>query len=501
MENQDPKIILSIKDVCKSFPGVKALDNVSIEIQRGVVHGIVGENGAGKSTLMKILSGVFQKDSGTIVFDGETIEHTTPIESLHRGLSIIYQEFNLVNAMSVGENIFLGRFKEMHGMRGTHARAKQLLKSIGSNINTYSKVSDLSVSNKQMVEITKALSFDSKLIIMDEPSSSLTSDELKRLVDIIHQLRAKGISIIYISHKLDEIFDFCDIVTVMRDGHVIDTKPVSEFTRAEMISKMIGRSIENEYPERPHCAGETVLEVKSLNTNKLHDVSFELKKGEILGLVGLVGAGRTEIVRAVFGADKVKGMKMLFDGKNVKIKGPRDAKRLGMGLVPEDRKLQGLILPFTVETNISMASLDSIKKLGFVDKKLEKGIAENQIKALGVKTPSTKTIVENLSGGNQQKCIVGRWLELNPQILIMDEPTRGIDVGTKYEIYLLMKRIAESGGSVILISSELPEVLNMSNRVLTIYNGRITGDFDPGNGHTRYDYGKSARIGGGKRDL
>ncbi len=479
MEKKDGEIILSIKDVCKSFPGVKALDNVSIEIQRGVVHGIVGENGAGKSTLMKILSGVFQKDSGTVVFDGETIENTTPIDSLHRGLSIIYQEFNLVNSMSVGENIFLGRFKEMHGMRGTHAKAKQLLESIGSNINTYKKVSELSVSNKQMVEITKALSFDSKLIIMDEPSSSLTSDELKRLVEIIHQLREKGISIIYISHKLDEIFDFCDIVTVMRDGKVIDTKPVSEFTRAEMISKMIGRSIENEYPERPHCTGETVLKVHSLNTNKLHDISFELKKGEILGLVGLVGAGRTEIVRAVFGADKVKGLKMLIDGKNVKVKGPRDAKRLGIGLVPEDRKLQGLILPFTVETNISMASLDRIKKLGFVDKKQEKGITENQIKALGVKTPSAKTIVENLSGGNQQKCIVGRWLELNPQILIMDEPTRGIDVGTKYEIYLLMKRIAESEGSVILISSELPEVLNMSNRVLTIYDGRITGEFDP----------------------
>jgi len=465
--------------VCKSFPGVKALDNVSIEIKRGVVHGIVGENGAGKSTLMKILSGVYKKDSGTINFDGETIDSTTPIQSLQSGLSIIYQEFNLVNSMSVGENIFLGRFKEMHGMRGTHKKAKELLDSIGSSINTYTMVSELSVSEKQMVEIAKALSFDSKLIIMDEPSSSLTSDELKHLVKIIHQLREKGISIIYISHKLDEIFEFCDIVTVMRDGHVIDTKPVNDYTRAEMISKMVGRTIENEYPERPHCVGETLLEVRSLNTNKLHDISFELKKGEILGLVGLVGSGRTEIVRAIFGADKVKGHTILFDGKTVKIKKPSDAKALGIGLVPEDRKHQGLVLPFSVESNISMACLGNLKKFGFVDRSSEKDVAQKHVESLGVKTPTIKTLVKSLSGGNQQKCIVGRWLEINPRVLILDEPTRGIDVGTKYEIYVLMKQIAENGGSVILISSELPEVLNMSNRVLTIYDGRITGEFNP----------------------
>lgn len=473
------RTILSIKDVCKSFPGVKALDNVSIEIQRGVVHGIVGENGAGKSTLMKILSGVYKKESGTIIFDGETIENITPVQSLQKGLSIIYQEFNLVNCMSVGENIFLGRFKEMHGMRGTHTKAKELLESIGCNINTYKMVSELSVSEKQMVEITKALSFDSKLIIMDEPSSSLTSDELKHLIKIIHQLKEKGISIIYISHKLDEIFDFCDIVTVMRDGHVIDTKPVPQFSRAEMIAKMVGRTIENEYPARPCCEGETLLKVESLNTNKLHDISFELKKGEILGLVGLVGAGRTEIVRAIFGADKVKGHTILIDGKTVKIKNPSDAKKHGIGLVPEDRKQQGLVLPFTVESNISMAILDKLKKFGFLNRSSEREIAEKHMSSLGIKTPSAKTVVKSLSGGNQQKCIVGRWMEINPRILIMDEPTRGIDVGTKYEIYMLMKQIAENGGSVILISSELPEVLNMSNRVLTIYNGRITGEFNP----------------------
>jgi ribose transport system ATP-binding protein len=476
---QEKDTVLSIREVCKSFPGVKALNNVSVEVRRGSVHGIVGENGAGKSTLMKILSGVLQKDSGTVIFDGEIVEKTTPIESLNRGLSIIYQEFNLVNTMSVGENILLGRFKEMGGMRGVHSKAKELLDSIGSNINTYKKVEDISVSERQMVEITKALSFNSKLIIMDEPSSSLTSDEVSRLIKIIHRLKESGITIIYISHKLDEIFDFCDFVTVMRDGFVIDTKPTNEFTRGEMITKMVGRPIENEYPERPHCVGDTLLEVRSLNSRKLKNISFDLKKGEILGLVGLVGAGRSEIVRAIFGADRVHGHKILVDGKKVSINNPGDAKRLGIGLVPEDRKLEGLILPFTVESNISMASLSKIKKFGFIDKKIEKSIAEKHIKSLNIKTPTIKTRIVSLSGGNQQKCIVARWLETNPRVLIMDEPTKGIDVGAKYEIYLLMKQIAENGGSVILISSELPEVLNMSNRVLTIYDGKITGEFDP----------------------
>ncbi|MDP3447732.1 MAG: sugar ABC transporter ATP-binding protein, partial [Eubacteriales bacterium] len=388
MEKKDSEIILSIRDVSKSFPGVKALDNVSVDVARGIVHGIVGENGAGKSTLMKILSGVYTKETGTIVFDGETIEHTTPIESLNRGLSIIYQEFNLVNTMSVGENIFLGRFSKMHGMRGTHAEARKLLDSIGCTIDTHTLVGDLSAAEKQMVEITKALSFQSKLIIMDEPSSSLTSDELKQLFLIIHDLKARGVSIIYISHKLDEIFELCDIVTVMRDGHMIDTKPVGELTRAEMITKMVGRSIEHEFPVRPRCAGETLMEVRSINTKKLHDISFELRKGEILGFVGLVGAGRTEIVRAICGADKAKGHQVLINGKPVKIKKPADAKKLGIGLLPEDRKLQGLVLRFSVQSNIVMASLDRMTKFGFVDSSKERGIAERQIYNLNIKTPS-----------------------------------------------------------------------------------------------------------------
>ena len=476
---EDKDIILTIKNVSKAFPGVQALDDISINFGRGTVHGVVGENGAGKSTLMKILSGVYVKDSGTVIFDGETIEQTTPIQSIRRGLSIIYQEFNLVNTLTVGENIFLGRFSEMKGMHNIHKKARDLLDSIGSSINTYKMVGELSAAEKQMVEITKALSFNSKLIIMDEPSSSLTADELKRLFSIIDDLRRKGVTIIYISHKLDEIFKLCDVVTIIRDGKVIDTRLVGELSRNDMIQKMIGREIEKEYPERPHAAGDVIMKIQNIRTRKLKNISFDLKKGEILGFVGLVGAGRTEIVRAIYGADRAKELKIAINGKPVKIKSPRDGMREGIGLLPEDRKLEGLVLPFSVQDNITMSSLERISRYGIVNSSRETEIAARQIKSLSIKTPSPNTRTKSLSGGNQQKCIMGRWLEIDPDILILDEPTRGIDVGTKYEIYVLIKQIAEKGGSVIMISSELPEVLAMSNRVLTICEGRITGEFNP----------------------
>jgi ribose transport system ATP-binding protein len=330
-----------------------------------------------------------------------------------------------------------------------------------------------------MVEIAKALSFDSKLIIMDEPSSSLTADEMNKLVAIIHDLKSKGIAIIYISHKLDEIFGFCDVVTVMRDGHVIDTRDVSAITRNEMISMMVGRTIENEYPPRPECAGETIREIKDMRSRKLKDVKLTLRKGEILGLVGLVGSGRTELVRALFGADKVAKKSIYLDGKPVEINNPIEAINLGLAMVPEDRKLQGLLLGFSVEQNISLAVLKRLTVRGFVDSRAEAAASDRQIKALNVKTPSGRTKIRSLSGGNQQKAILGRWLEMHPRVLVMDEPTKGVDVGAKYEIYLLMKKIVEDGGSIILISSELPEVLHMSNRVNTINDGRINGEFDP----------------------
>lgn len=475
----DENIILSVQNVTKCFPGVKALNKVSFDIRRGEIHGVIGENGAGKSTLMKILSGVYSKDEGEIYFDGEKMNVTKPTESLRLGLSIVYQEFNLVNSMTVGENIFLGRFHELGGMRKVHAKARELLDSIGSRINTYTRVEDLSVSEKQMVEICKALSFNAKLIIMDEPSTTLTMEEMERLTQIIHDLQVKGITIIYISHKLDEIFELCHRVTIMRDGNVISTRTVEGLSRAEMISEMVGRSIENEYPPRAASVGETILEVKNLNTKKLHDVNFTVRRGEILGFVGLVGAGRTEIVRAIFGADRKHSGEVWLEGKKLDIKSPGDAIRAGFGFITEDRKEQGLLLNFSVGSNITMAALDHFTVHGIFSKQKEQEIIDEQIKALSIKTPNSDTYIGTLSGGNQQKCLIARWLETNPKVLIMDEPTRGIDVGAKYEIYLLMKRIAEAGGTIIMISSELPEVLSMSNRVIVLCNGEVAGEFDP----------------------
>ncbi|MGI6007885.1 MAG: sugar ABC transporter ATP-binding protein [Ruminococcus sp.] len=472
-------IILSVQHVTKRFANVTALDDVSFDIIKGNVHGIVGENGAGKSTLMKILSGVYKKDEGSVYFDGKEMQISKPVESLKAGLSIIYQEFNLVESMTVGENIFMGRFREIGGLKKIHQKARELLDSIGSKINTYTPVEDLSVSEKQMVEICKALSFDSKLIIMDEPSTTLTTEEMKRLVSIINDLRSRNITIIYISHKLDEIFELCDRVTIMRDGHVIDTQNIEDMNRADMISKMVGRPIENEYPPRASKVGDIILEVKNINTKKLHDISFNARKGEILGLVGLVGAGRTETVRAIFGADKMHSGEIWLEGKKLEIHNPLDAKKAGFGFVTEDRKGQGLLLDFDVGTNITMASFEHFTDGGIFNKKKEKEIIDKQIKALGVKTPGADEKIKNLSGGNQQKCLIARWMEINPKVLILDEPTRGIDVGAKYEIYVLMTKIAEAGGTIIMISSELPEVLNMSNRVYVLSDGHIAGEFDP----------------------
>lgn len=474
----EQKVMLSVQHITKRFGTVTALDDVSFDIYEGQVHGLVGENGAGKSTLMKILSGVHKKDEGKVFFDGKEMNIKRPLDSLELGLSIIYQEFNLIESMSVGENIFLNRFREVGGMKKTHREARALLDSIGSTIDTHTPVEDLSVSEKQMVEICKALSFHSKLIIMDEPSTTLTNEEMKRLISIINDLRSKGITIIYISHKLDEIFELCDRVTIMRDGHVIDTRNTSEMNRADMIAKMVGRTIENEYPPRAQKVGETILEVRNLNTKKLHDISFTARRGEILGLVGLVGAGRTETVRAIFGADRLHSGEVWLEGKKLDIKSPLDAKNHGFGFVPEERKGQGLLLNFDIATNISMAAFDHFTDKGVLNKKKEKEIVEKQIKALGVKTPGADERIGNLSGGNQQKCLIARWLELSPKVLIMDEPTRGIDVGAKYEIYVLMKEIAEAGGTIIMISSELPEVLNMSNRVYVLCDGHVAGEFD-----------------------
>ena len=479
-KTEESDVILSLDNISKSFPGVRALDHVSLQVKRGSVHGLVGENGAGKSTLMKCLMGVYKKDEGKITFDGEVIENARPADVLRKGLSIVFQEFNLVNNLSIGENIFLGRYNEMGSLKNIHKKAAELLKVVDCNYDTHTNVGDIRTSEKQKVEIAKAISFDCKLIIFDEPSSSLTNAEFQHFTKLIRQLRDEGMTIIYISHRLEEIFELCDMVTILRDGQVVETKPVAEVTRKEMIAKMIGREQTNEFPPRPECVkDEVILSVEDLCTNRLHHISFELKKGEILGLAGLDGAGRTLIARAIFGADKRTSGKICIEGKEVQIRNTRDAIKAGMGFITEDRKEQGLVLNASVEQNISIASLNNILGGHLLNKEKERKMAEKYVDALDIKTPSLRQKVILLSGGNQQKCIIGRWCEIEPKILIMDEPTRGIDVSAKYEIYVIMKNLVESGNSIIFISSDLSEIMNMSNRVLTVSEGALTGEFDP----------------------
>jgi ribose transport system ATP-binding protein len=475
----EQRVILSINGLAKSFPGVRALNDIHLDVYRGEVHGVVGENGAGKSTMMKILSGVYKKDKGNIYIDGQAVEITDPVHSQSLGISIIYQEFNLVNSLSAAENIYLGRFNQVRNRKEMRRRALELLQGINCQIEPLRKVAELSMSEKQMLEIAKALSFNAKIIIMDEPTTSLTARETEALFAVIRRLREKDITVLYISHKLEEISLLCDRVTVMRDGSIIGTLPVDQMERRKMISMIVGRDLDIEYPRRTAKAGNILLKAECLCNNKIRDVSFDVRKSEILGLVGLVGSGRTELVRALFGADKLSRGRILVQGKEVSIKSPVDAKKAGMGLVTEDRKQQGLLLDFSVEQNITMASLKKLSPLGIMRKKREKTEADEYIHRLSIKTPSGQAAIVNLSGGNQQKCIIARWLETDPLLLILDEPTRGIDVGAKYEIYLIMNRIVEKGGAIIMISSELPEVLGMSDRVLVMRDGEITGEFIP----------------------
>ena len=472
MEKRDN--ILVVKDVCKYFPGVVALDHVSLEIPQGVVYGIVGENGAGKSTLMKILSGVYEKDEGTVIFNGETIEKTTPIQALRRGLSIIYQEFNLVNKMTVGENIFLGRFGETKGMKGTHQRARALLDSIGSTIDTHTIVGDLSASEMQMVEITKALSFDSKLIIMDEPSSSLTAEELKKLGGIIKDLRSRGISIIYISHKLDEIFDYCDIVTIMRDGHYIETLFKEQMEESRLKSLMVGREVaDNLYraDDAPDYQPEVVLRAEGLNAINVYSVTIELHKGEILGIGGLAECGMHELGKVLFGIEKPDSGTVTVGGKT--ITSPREAIRLGVGYLSKNRDTEAIILNASIQDNICLPSLPKLTKHGFINPKREKALAAKWTDALAIKMRSSDQHCRELSGGNKQKVVLAKWMGNDSQILIMDCPTRGIDIGVKEAIYKLMQQFKKEGRSMIMISEELPELIGMSDRILIMKNHEI----------------------------
>lgn len=475
--------ILEVRDVSKIFPGVRALDQVSLRIRKGEIHALVGENGAGKSTLMKILNGNYKKDAGSIYIDGKEAEIRCPDDARSFGISIIFQELNLVPHLSIAENIFMGRLrhegKKLIDWKQVYQRAGALMERIGYPIDTRTAVEKLSVAQKQMVEIAKAISYsNTKLILMDEPSATLTNRECEKLFEVIRSLKEQGISVIYISHKLEEIAELCEWVTILRDGKIIDTGAVSDFTKDDMISKMIGREISDKFPARSSKPGDKeILRVEGLSRHGvISDISFSLREGEVLGFAGLVGAGRTEIARAVIGMDYTDIGEIYVGGKRVRIRNPKDALRSGIAYLSEDRKQEGLVLKAPVKWNISMANMSRILSAGMVNEKKDEAIADEMIDKILIKTPSREQYAMNLSGGNQQKIVVAKWLNTDAKIFIFDEPTRGIDVGAKYEIYVLINELVREGKSVILISSELPEVLEMCDRVLVINKGKLAAE-------------------------
>lgn len=483
MAYQD-ELVLEMRDIVKVFPGVKALDNAQLHLKRGEVHALIGENGAGKSTLMKVLLGIYKEDGGEVIYKGGPVHFKTPHDALQAGISMIHQEISLIPTVSVAENIWIGREKQFEkggiiSGRRRNAAAQTLLDELGIHIEAGKIVRELSVANMQLVEIARAVSYNSDIIIMDEPTSSLSDGEIEILYKIIRSLSAKGTSIIFISHKLEEIFEVCSRVTVMRDGQFISEHPTTEITQDELVTKIAGREISDLFPKIETTPGKVVLEVKDLCAGKtFQNISFQLREREILGISGLVGAGRTEIMNAIFGIDQYESGEVLIDGKPVKIKSPKDAIRNGLAMVTEDRRGSGIIAGLAVRANVSLAYLSSIcNKLTFINRKKEERDAVEMKEKLQIRAASLNQAIGSLSGGNQQKAILARWLLSKPRVLILDEPTRGIDVGSKSEIHRLISDLAAEGMAVIMISSEMPEIMGMSDRVLVIREGKIMGEF------------------------
>ena len=478
--------LVVMEGIEKTFPGVHALIQCQFDLYPGEIHALVGENGAGKSTLMKVLAGIYSKDSGRLLYKGHEVEIPNPRTAQDLGISMIHQELNLMPHLTVAQNIFVGReprqgLKFLLDEKEINTQALQLLDMMHLKLDPRTKVSDLTVAKQQMVEIAKALSFNSDVLIMDEPTAALTDTEIDELFRIIRQLRDKGVGVVHISHRLEELKQISDRVTVMRDGRYIDTVRTQDVPIDRIISMMVGRTIFEATPEVPETPSEEiVLEIKNLNRGAvIKDVSFNLKKGEILGFAGLVGAGRTEVARAIFGADTPESGEIYVQGRKVHIKSPSDAVRHGIGYLSEDRKRYGLTLGMDVQTNIVLASFKKfLGFLGWVNRNAIRVVGEYYVQALTIKTPSLQQRVRNLSGGNQQKVIIAKWLTGDTNILIFDEPTRGIDVGAKSEIYRLLNDLAQQGKSIIMISSELPEILRMSHRVIVMCEGRITGELD-----------------------
>ncbi len=472
--------VVEMRGISKAFPGVQALDNVDLTVDKGEILCVLGENGAGKSTLMKILAGAYSADSGEVLLNGEIQDFKTTQDAYDAGISTVYQELNLCSNLTAMENIFLGRERRGTGglisYRKTYEETDQLFRDLGVEVNPRSYIQDLGVANQQMVEIAKALSFDAQVIIMDEPTSSLTEREIETLFGLMRRLKENGVSMIFISHKLGEVFEIADRVVVLRDGQFIGERPTTETTENELIDMMVGRELGELFSERTtEPSDEAVLEVRGLSgPPKLEDISFTLRKGEILGLSGLVGAGRTELAMLLMGAEKKTAGQILLHDKEVDIRKPADAVSRGIGYVSEDRKQLALILEMTVRENLTMAVHNKVtNRYGFFDARKERVIARQYIDRLRIKVSSQENIVESLSGGNQQKVVISKWLATEPEVLILDEPTRGIDVGAKAEVHKIITDLADRGVSIILISSEMQEVLALSDRILVIHEGRL----------------------------
>lgn len=477
----DNNYILTLKNITKEFPGVKALDDVTINIERGTIHGLVGENGAGKSTLIKILAGIYQPNKGEIILDGKPCRFNSPIEARRAGISVVHQEIKLAEPLSVAENMFLGNVQLKNGLvdwKGMRRRAREIVEDLGMDIDINAQVSSLTVAKKQIVEIMHAINNNSRILIMDEPSAVLTDRELEVMFRIVKQLRDKGITIIYISHRLDEIFGLCSNVSVLRDGRHIDTIPVASVDRQGLINMMVGREMGQEYPKEVGNVGGTILEVKNLSRGILQDISFEVKSGEVFGISGLVGAGRTELARAILGIDKPESGEVYVRGKKVHYRTFADAIRDGLGLIPEDRKLQGLVQIMSVKRNTTLVNMKRVLRAGVISSSLEEKLSKEYANKLHVVTPSMETEVQYLSGGNQQKVVIAKWLFQNSEILFLDEPTRGIDVGAKAEIYRLINRMAKEGKTIIMISSEMPELLGMCDRIMVMHEGHKMGELN-----------------------
>lgn len=475
------EVIVSMKNICKSFPGVKALDNVNFELRSGEVMALLGENGAGKSTLMKILSGVYTRNEGSLEIFGKEYGDLTPKQAQQIGVAIIHQELNMCRHLSVAENMFLGR--ELRGRFALNnaqmeEEARAILEDLKIDIDPRQTVGELPVSKQQMVEIAKALSINAKILIMDEPTSALTAREIDDLFRIIHKLKAEGRGIVYISHRLEELQHIVDRVTIMRDGQYITSMNFKDATMDEIIAHMVGREIKEKFPKVVCEKGEKIFEVKNLNAGRMvRDINFSVYAGEIVGFAGLMGAGRTETIRAIFGADPKESGEIYVDGKEVTIHCPMDAIRNGVVLAPEDRKKDGLCTKLSIRQNLTLPNLDLVcNKLGVVNSSKEQELCEKAVKDLKIKTPNVEIDSGNLSGGNQQKVVVGKWLARNSRVVIFDEATRGIDVGAKVEIYNLMNELKKQGIAVMFVSSEMPEVMGVADRIIVMCDGRITGE-------------------------